>query len=267
MAARQPAFVLHTGDLTTGGTTVEYDTDLFAVYRDLMSFAPLYPAAGDGELQVDPPAPYLQAFFLPQNGPPGLAERVYSLDWGSAHVVALDTSAPFDAGSAQHAWLAADLAASQQPWKFVTLHDPPYSSGLHRAAISRCARRWAPCSSRAAWMSSSPATTTTTSAPCRCGKSSLRSLARGASSTSWPAVAARPSTASAAASGRLSVRPGTASSQPICEAAASPSPPSTKLVSRSMRSRWTSVLWRGRRSTHPGLANTRANTQVRKLSI
>ncbi len=129
MAARRPAFVLHTGDLTRGGTTAEHDTDVFAVYRDLMSFAPIYPAAGDGDLKVDPPAAYLQAFYLPQNGPAGLAERVYSFDWGAAHFVALDTSAPFGAGSPQHAWLAADLAASRQPWKFVTLHEPPYSSG------------------------------------------------------------------------------------------------------------------------------------------
>lgn len=136
MKGKQPAFVLHTGDLTTHGTIAEHDTDVFAVYRDLLSFAPLYPALGNHDLGVDPPAPYLQAFYLPENGPEGLAERIYAFDWGDAHFVSLDVDTPFDAGSPQYSWLAADLAASRQRWKFVILHRPPYSSGAHGSDLA-----------------------------------------------------------------------------------------------------------------------------------
>ena len=55
-------------------------------------------------------------------------ELYYSFDWGNVHFVGLDTELT---GPEQAAWLDADLAATDKPWKIVFGHKPPYSSGEH----------------------------------------------------------------------------------------------------------------------------------------
>ncbi len=83
-------------------------------------------------------APFRDVFALPGD------ERWYSYDWGRIHFAALDTEADY---ATQAAWLDADLAASNAPWKILYMHRPPYSSGLHgsdlglRAAIAPVAER------------------------------------------------------------------------------------------------------------------------------
>ncbi len=52
----------------------------------------------------------------------------YSYDYGFAHFVVLDSN---DKGSAQLAWLEADLAACDARWKIVMMHNGPYATGDH----------------------------------------------------------------------------------------------------------------------------------------
>ena len=135
---------LHLGDIAYGapdGTgDASYSTFqsyFFDVYKWLPSaaFAPVEgnhdsrPSNNDGQA-------YLDLFSLPRNGAsaafPDHAERYYSFDYGPVHVVALDTEFAFldpTRQAEQLRWLAADLAATTQPWKIAVLHRAPYSSG------------------------------------------------------------------------------------------------------------------------------------------
>lgn len=78
------------------------------------------------------PVTYLQLFSLPLNGPEGLEGQVYSYDYGKVHFMVLDTQAEElaafqpDLLERQATWLENELAHTQQPWKVVLMHKPPY---------------------------------------------------------------------------------------------------------------------------------------------
>ena len=62
-------------------------------------------------------------FNLPQNGPDGFKNQVYSYDLGPVHFVVLDSQDEEqqmygDILAPQTSWLAKDLAASKATWKF-----------------------------------------------------------------------------------------------------------------------------------------------------
>jgi hypothetical protein len=59
---------------------------------------------------------------------PFTAGRYYSFDYGPAHVTVIDQYTSYAVGSPQLQWIAADLAASTKPWKFVLFHEPGWSA-------------------------------------------------------------------------------------------------------------------------------------------
>jgi len=122
--ALAPDFVLHTGDFVENGHDPTQWTTFFSIERDLLSQAPLFGAAGnhEGNSQL-----YFDAFHFPGN------ERWYSFDYGNVHFIALqiDGFADYTPGSEQYQWLENDLAHTNQAWKVVFFHIPPYSSGAH----------------------------------------------------------------------------------------------------------------------------------------
>ena len=71
-------------------------------------------------------------FNLPQNGPAGLKNQVYSFRYGSLQLFALDSQqgeqrkAHGDIYSSQKKWLAAELAATDSRWKIAFFHKTPY---------------------------------------------------------------------------------------------------------------------------------------------
>lgn len=122
--------ILHTGDLAyDDGNLGQYETTVFGVYDQLFSRIPFFPAAGNHDYNTASGAAFRSVFSLPGSS----GEKWYSYDWGNVHFVALDTEASY---SEQAAWLEADLAATEQPWKIVYLHRPPYSSGEHGSDTS-----------------------------------------------------------------------------------------------------------------------------------
>ena len=121
IAAQQPDFVLHTGDLVADGESFPEWENFFGIERELMARVPLFPTLGNHELN----SPYyFDLFYLPGN------ERWYAFDYGNARFISLqvDGIADFGPGSEQYAWLEETLAANMQPWLFVYFHIPPYSS-------------------------------------------------------------------------------------------------------------------------------------------
>ena len=87
---------------------------------------------------------YLDYFSLPGGGiltsNTSGNERYYDAILGPVHIFAIDSDNREpdgnDSTSLQAQWLQAQLAASTAPWKIVTLHHPPYSSGLSHGSIA-----------------------------------------------------------------------------------------------------------------------------------
>ncbi|MBU0678498.1 MAG: metallophosphoesterase family protein, partial [Verrucomicrobia bacterium] len=113
------------------------DLKCLSVYGEHMRSAPYYFAVGNHDIILDgveEAHAYLDAFYLPTNSVTG-TEHYYSFDHGDAHFVVLSTDMrlyPYSVGSDQYNWLAADLAASTKPWKFLFFHHPPFTSSTHR---------------------------------------------------------------------------------------------------------------------------------------
>ena len=129
LAALDPQFVLHTGDVIyPAGQADGYDPFFFKPYQAVARRAPIFPSLGNHDYGTQRGQPYLAAFYLPHNNP-AHTERYYSFDWGNAHFTALDFNTGPDPD--QVAWLKADLAATDKPWKFVFYHQAIYSSGPH----------------------------------------------------------------------------------------------------------------------------------------
>ena len=99
----------------------------------------MFPALGNHDIETANGFWYLKYFYLPQNGPATELERNYSFDYGNAHFAVIDANVfvnPYNATRSTNVknWLAADLAATTQRWKFVLWHQPAYTSsgnGVH----------------------------------------------------------------------------------------------------------------------------------------
>ncbi len=122
--------IIHTGDLAyNDGKLGQFESTVFRIYAELFARIPFFPAAGNHEYNTAKGAAFRSVFSLPGDS----GEKWYSYDWGNVHFVALDTEASY---TEQAAWLDADLAATEQPWKIIYMHRPPYSSGDHGSDTS-----------------------------------------------------------------------------------------------------------------------------------
>jgi hypothetical protein len=131
-------FILTTGDNAyLDASYADFDRAVFRIYGDLFARAPVFPSLGNREYRTARAAPYLDLFELSaMTWRPDDQERYYSFDYGSAHIVVLDSNAPLDvddsaANDDMLDWLRADLAQTEQPWKIAAFHHPAYSTGSH----------------------------------------------------------------------------------------------------------------------------------------
>jgi hypothetical protein len=123
----QARFYVMAGDLVNRGAERD-DWDAFFHYSaGVYSSRPIVPALGNHEYHrtafFSEPL-YLDMFALPEDGP--LPERCYSLEYGNALFVIMDSNKPKD--TAQIEWLDKQLGASKATWKFVVYHHPAFSS-------------------------------------------------------------------------------------------------------------------------------------------
>ncbi len=122
-----PAFIMHSGDMTERGTYEEYRPYFFYPLRHVIDRYPLFPARGNHERDG---RAYRQVFCLPRG------ETWYSFDAGPVHALVVDTTGwrhdwEKDDISRMYDWVEADLCRSQAPWKIVMQHEPSYDLG-HR---------------------------------------------------------------------------------------------------------------------------------------
>jgi len=139
--ALDPDLTLTVGDnIYNNGQPGNHDPFWFKPYDAINRRAPLFPALGNHDVDNSSNGQhFIDSFHLPRNGPAAYLERSYSFDYGNAHFAVVDVN-PFvykidtTAQAAIKSWLASDLAATTQRWKFVFFHQPAYTStgsGVH----------------------------------------------------------------------------------------------------------------------------------------
>jgi acid phosphatase type 7 len=135
---RTPDLLLFTGDfVNTGGNDSEWNT-WFGLEAPIISRIPFLPVIGNHELGVyNGGAHYDQSFVGPETALIDFygekSARMYSLDYGSLHVTAVDAYAPLDD---LIEFLDADLAspaAVAAKFRLILMHPPVYTFSYHRA--------------------------------------------------------------------------------------------------------------------------------------
>ncbi len=138
------------------GQPGHYDLFWFKRYAPLLRTAPLMPAIGNHDQITANGYWFTEYLHLPQNGPrrpSGLLEKNYSFEYANAHFSIIDTE-PFERNQhdeieAIRNWLRHDLHVTRQPWKFVLLHRPPYTSVGRHDGHERVRERLTPIFERA----------------------------------------------------------------------------------------------------------------------
>lgn len=125
--------------LTTGdngyssGRDRDYQAALFDAYPELLRTIPYVPVYGNHDARR---LAFFRLFSFPQQGEgggePSGSQHYFSFDYGNVHFIVLDSEeTDLDRDGAMHAWLRLDLAVTQQPWRIVLFHHPPYSRSTH----------------------------------------------------------------------------------------------------------------------------------------
>lgn len=125
------AFYVIPGDIVNRGNNRDEWDRFFDAARGSAEKLPFVPAIGNHECPRQAvPRLYLDLLALPENGPENIhPERAYSMQYGNAFFVVLDTNLePED----QRAWLENELANCTATWKFVVYHQPMYASVTRR---------------------------------------------------------------------------------------------------------------------------------------
>lgn len=134
--AERPPFDLWltTGDNGyTSGRDRDYQKGLFDPYPELLSKIPYVPVYGNHDARR---LAFFRLFTFPKEGEgggvPSGSAHYYAFDYGNVHFIVLDSqdSDRGDDGEMMQ-WLRRDLAATQQTWRIVLFHHPPYSRATH----------------------------------------------------------------------------------------------------------------------------------------
>lgn len=130
-------FIIVTGDMITGSKNVNRTVERLGKWKHLVQKYGLkvYVAAGNHEIRSEGSEGAFRSIFeMPDNGPIGLKELVYSFDYKNTHFVMLDTNIYNSfrrLGDAQRAWLENDLKQNKDKLIFVFGHEPAYPIGNH----------------------------------------------------------------------------------------------------------------------------------------
>ncbi|RYF77289.1 MAG: metallophosphoesterase family protein, partial [Cytophagaceae bacterium] len=144
------------GDNSYDGDDAAYQTHFFDYYKNnLLTNSTLYSVPGNHDytnsaaLAASHAIPYFSMFTFPTQAEAGGVQsgtrEWYSFDYGPIHFVMLDGYGTRTVGGVQKKvyddtlnhpqaiWLKQDLAATNQPWRIVYLHFPPYTQGSHNS--------------------------------------------------------------------------------------------------------------------------------------
>lgn len=120
------------------GTDAEYTATLFQNHPMVLRNTMLWPTIGNHDLHTANAATetgaYYDAFTLPTAGEagglPSGSENYYSFDYANIHFLTFETNAVFlESGTPMYNWVENDLAANDQEWTIVFMHQMPYTRG------------------------------------------------------------------------------------------------------------------------------------------
>ncbi len=128
--APRAAFMLHAGDLVNNGNRDADWGEWFGAAGWLNGMIPVIACPGNHEYIDGLSRHWRPQFAFPGNGPPGLEETAYWLDYQGVRIISLNTNERIDQ---QKAWLESVLQDPERPhWTFVTFHHPIFSAARGR---------------------------------------------------------------------------------------------------------------------------------------
>lgn len=134
------AFFLHAGDLITTADDDAQWGEWFEAGGFLNGMIPSVPTPGNHEYAKDNPDDkestkrhlsknWKAQFTLPQNGPPGLDETCYYIDYQGARIISLNSN---EGPLSQVEWLDKVLSNNPNRWTICTFHHPIFSTAKDR---------------------------------------------------------------------------------------------------------------------------------------
>lgn len=142
-------FIVVTGDMITGSAKSSIHGNRLKKWKGIIERygIPFYIGVGNHEIESEMSENIVRSIFeMPENGPSGFKELIYSFDYKNAHFIMLDTEAfnNFHAiGETQLKWLKEDVEKNQKKTIFIFGHDPAYpvynhiGSSLDKYAVER----------------------------------------------------------------------------------------------------------------------------------
>jgi predicted phosphodiesterase len=120
------SFTLHAGDLVNTFNSDHQWGEWFDAAGWINRTVPVLAVAGNHEYGWGGISSHWNAVFeLPHNGPEGMEEQVYYVDYQDTRIVVLDSN---DRHAEQTLWLETVLADNPCRWTIVSMHHPVYSS-------------------------------------------------------------------------------------------------------------------------------------------
>ena len=147
LVRERAAFLLHTGDVAyPTGQAEAYRERYVDYYHSLMARTPFFPCPGNHDYYETDAEPYFAFHDLPGAGVPAAESgRYYSLDWGDATMVSIDSNAPLEDPARRAVmldWLDRVLGTSTRFWRVVFFHHPPMAAGPNEGdVLTELARR------------------------------------------------------------------------------------------------------------------------------
>lgn len=136
--APKASFMLHAGDLINNGNNDAEWGEWFGAGAWLNAMVPSVPTPGNHEYPRDRKRPltgrklsthWRPQFTLPENGPQGLEETVYWLDYQGTRIISLN-------GNEEHLkqarWVDKVLEENPSKWTVITFHQPLFSTARGR---------------------------------------------------------------------------------------------------------------------------------------
>jgi 3',5'-cyclic AMP phosphodiesterase CpdA len=146
-AAPAARFIVHAGDLVDRGTSDANWGEWFQAAGWINQVVPSLPSPGNHEYEKSKAeqskdsshqitAHWRAQFALPENGPAGLEETAYFVDYQGVRIISLNSS---EGQESQADWLRQVLGQNPCRWTVVVFHHPIYSSAKSRdnAAIRK----------------------------------------------------------------------------------------------------------------------------------
>jgi len=127
--APNPRFLVHAGDLINSAESDGEWGDWFQAGGFLNGTVPSMPTTGNHEYGGKLTKHWRPQFALPEDGPPGLEETVYFMDYQGVRFVSLNSN---EKQEEQVPWLEKVLADNPNQWTILTFHHPIYSPAKGR---------------------------------------------------------------------------------------------------------------------------------------